>query len=202
MNTKSRKTIMFITRIAILAATATILMIFEFPLPFVAPPFYELDFSELPVLIGAFSMGPLAGALIELIKVLLNLVINGTDTAFVGEFANFLMGCSFVVPAAIIYKFHKTKSGALVSMLSGTLIMSVCAFFLNAYLLIPTYSKVYGLPIELIVSMGKEIFPIISSVPELALYCVVPFNFIKGILISVITFILYKHIHKLLKKIA
>ncbi|MBE6686237.1 MAG: ECF transporter S component [Ruminococcaceae bacterium] len=200
MQTKSRKTLTFIARIALLAATAAILMIFEFPLPFIAPTFYELDFSELPVLIGAFSMGPLAGVLIELIKVLLNLLINGTDTAFVGELANFIMGCAFVVPAGIIYKFYKTKSGALVAMLSGTIFMAISAYFLNAYLLIPTYSKF--LPIEQIISMGKEILPVVSTVEKLALYCVVPFNFVKGVLISAITFVLYKHIHRLLDKIS
>ena len=85
--------------VGMLAAISTILMLFEFPLPFLAPGFYELDFSEVPILIGAFALGPVAGVLTELVKVLLNLVVNGTQTAFVGEFANFVMGCMFVLPA-------------------------------------------------------------------------------------------------------
>ena len=99
MQTKSRSRIEYIVKVAMLGALSTILMLFEFPLPFIAPPFYELDFSEVPVLIGTFAMGPMAGVLIELIKVLLNLVINGTITAGVGELANFIMGCAFIIPA-------------------------------------------------------------------------------------------------------
>ena len=89
--------------IAMLSAIAVVLMLFEFPLPFIAPPFYELDFSEVPVLIGAFALGPWAGVIIEAIKILLNLVINGTITAFVGEIGNFIIGVAFVLPAALIY---------------------------------------------------------------------------------------------------
>ena len=96
-----------LVKIAMLAAVATVLMLVEFPLPFIAPPFYELDFSEVPVLIGAFAMGPLAGAIIELIKILLNFVLNGTVTAGVGELGNFIVGCALIVPAAMIYKKSK-----------------------------------------------------------------------------------------------
>ena len=95
--------------VGMLAAISTILMLFEFPLPFLAPGFYELDFSEVPILIGAFALGPVAGVLTELVKVLLNLVVNGTQTAFVGEFANFVMGCMFVLPASLIYKMKKSR---------------------------------------------------------------------------------------------
>jgi len=201
MQTNSRKRIVYLARIAILGAVAAVLMIFEFPLLIIAPAFYEMDFSEIPVLIGAFSMGPVARILTELIKVVLNLVITGTSTAFVGEIANFLVGCALVVPAGLIYKKYRSKSGALVSMLCGTIFMSLIAFFLNAYFLIPFFSRFYGLPLNAIVAMGHEIFPIIDSVPELAAFCVVPFNFVKGLAVSVITFLLYKHIHKLLNKI-
>ena len=96
--------------VGMLAAISTILMLFEFPLPFIAPGFYELDFSEVPILIGAFALGPVAGVLTELVKILLNLVINGTNTAFVGEFANFVLGCAFVVPASVIYKRKKNRT--------------------------------------------------------------------------------------------
>ena len=96
-----------LVEIAMLGAVAAILMYLEFPLPFIAPPFYEIDLSEIPVLIGAFSLGPVAGACIELIKVLLKLLLKGTSTAFVGDIANFFIGCSFIIPAALIYKKHK-----------------------------------------------------------------------------------------------
>ena len=96
----------WMTKIAMLSAAAMVLMLFEFPLPFVAPMFYELDFSEVPVLVGAFALGPVAGIAIEFLKILVNLLINGTITAGVGELANFLVGVSFILPAELIYK-HK-----------------------------------------------------------------------------------------------
>ena len=102
--------------VGMLAAISTILMLFEFPLPFLAPGFYELDFSEVPILIGAFALGPVAGVLTELVKVLLNLVVNGTQTAFVGEFANFVMGCMFVLPASLIYKMKKSRKHAVMGL--------------------------------------------------------------------------------------
>ena len=108
-NEKNRNKIRTMAQIGMLSAIATVLMLFEIPLPF-APSFYEIDFSEVPILIGSFAMGPLAGAAIELIKILLNFAINGTMTAGVGEIANFLIGCSLVVPAALIY--HKNRSSS------------------------------------------------------------------------------------------
>ena len=104
---------LFVTRnlvlMAIFAALAAVLMLLEFPLPFIAPSFYEIDLSEIPVLIGSFIMGPVAGVIIEAVKILLMLLIRGTDTAYVGELANFIIGCCFIVPASVIYKKNKTK---------------------------------------------------------------------------------------------
>ena len=111
--------------VGMLGAISVVLMLVEFPLPFIAPGFYKLDFSEVPILVGAFALGPVAGVMTELIKILLNLVINGTDTAFVGEFANFVMGCAFVIPAALIYKKKKSRKHAIVGLVAGTLIMSL-----------------------------------------------------------------------------
>ena len=98
-----------LVEIGMLGAIATVLMLFEFPLPFIAPPFYEIDLSEVPVLVGAFALGPVAGATIEFVKILINLLINGTATAFVGEIGNYIIGCSFIIPAALIYKKKKSK---------------------------------------------------------------------------------------------
>lgn len=201
MQSKSRQNIMYLTRIAILGAVAAVLMLFEFPVPFLAPSFYEFDFSEIPVLIGTFALGPVAGVLIELIKVLINLLITGTSTAFVGELANFVMGCSFILPAGFIYKYHKSKSGALVSMLTGTSVLAASSYFINAFLMIPFYISFLPIPEQTIIDMAHDIMPMVNSISEVAFYCVVPFNLFKGVVISVITFILYKHIHKLLKKI-
>ncbi|WP_346707016.1 ECF transporter S component [Massilistercora timonensis] len=144
---KARVNVRKMAQVAMLGAIAVVLMLFEIPLPF-APSFYEIDFSEVPVLVGCFTMGPLAGVAIELVKILLNLVINGTATAGVGELANFLIGCALVLPAAIIYKRMHTRKGAIIGMATGTIFMTVVGCFLNAFLLLPTYAVAFGMPIE------------------------------------------------------
>ena len=180
--------------VGMLAAISTILMLFEFPLPFLAPGFYELDFSEVPILIGAFALGPVAGVLTELVKVL-----NGTQTAFVGEFANFVMGCMFVLPASLIYKMKKSRKHAVMGLAAGTVTMSVAAVFINALVLLPAYAKAFGMPIDAFVEMGSAINPAINSLWTFVVLAVAPFNLIKGVLVSVITVLLYKHISPILK---
>ncbi len=192
---KTRK----LVEIGMLGAIATVLMLFEVPLPFIAPPFYEIDLSEVPVLVGAFSLGPLAGAAIELVKILLNLLINSTATAFVGEIGNYFLGCSFIIPAAIIYQRHKSKKMAVISMIVGTLTMTVFGVFLNAYVLLPTYATAFGMPIDVIVGMGTKINGAITNVMTFVLIAVAPFNIIKGTVVSVITLLIYKHISPILK---
>ncbi len=196
---KQNSKVRTMTQIAMLGAVATVLMLFEFPLPFLAPSFYELDFSEVPVLIGSFAMGPLAGVLIELLKILLNFILNGTITAGVGELANFLMGCAFVVPAGVIYRKHKTKKHAVAGMIAGTVCMVAASAVLNAYFLLPAYGKAFGMSIDVFVGMGHEIIPAINDLLTFSLFCVVPFNFIKGVVVSLLTLVLYKHISRLLK---
>ena len=192
---KTRK----LVEIGMLGAIATVLMLFEFPIPFIAPPFYELDFSEVPVLVGAFALGPMAGATIELVKILINLLINGTATAFGGEIGNYLLGCSFIIPAALIYKKHKSKKNALIAMIIGTIAMTVFGCFLNAYILLPTYATAFGMPIDAIVGMGSAINANINDVMTFVIIAVAPFNIIKGIVVSVITLLIYKHISPILK---
>ena len=188
-----------LVQIGMLAAVAAVLMIFEFPIPILAPPFYEMDFSEILVLVGSFAMGPLAGACIELIKVLINLVINGTDTMFVGELANFLMGCALVVPAGYIYKMRKSRKQALIAMAVGTVCMTLAATVLNAYLLLPAYGKAFGMSMDVIIGAGAAVNGAIDSLFKFCLLAVAPFNLIKCVLVSVITLLLYKHISRLLK---
>ena len=188
-----------LAQIAMLSAVAAVLMLVEVPLPFLAPTFYQLDLSELPVLIGAFALGPLAGMMIEMIKILLNFVLNGTLTAGVGELANFLIGCALVVPAGYIYRRGKTKKSALIGMSVGTVCMALVGGILNAFLLLPAYGKAFGMPVDAFVEMGSAIFPVIDNLFTFCLFSVVPFNMVKGILVSVITMFLYKHISRLLK---
>ena len=109
-----------IVLMAVFSALATVLMLLEFPIPFIAPSFYEIDLSEIPILIGSFIMGPVAGVIMEAVKILLKLLIKGTSTAYVGDLANFFIGCCFVIPASIIYKHKKSKKSALIGMTVGT----------------------------------------------------------------------------------
>lgn len=190
-----------ITQIAMLGAVAGILMNLEFPLPFLAPSFYQLDFSEVPVLIASFAMGPLAGALTELVKVLVHLVTKGTTTAFVGDFANFIMGCAFVVPAGILYRLHsvKSRSHAVMGMAAGTALAVVTACFMNAFVLLPLYGKAFGMPIEAFIEMGTAVHSSVQSLLGFVALIIVPFNLFKYILVSVIVFFVYKRIRVVLR---
>lgn len=186
-----------IVQIGMLSALAIILMQFEIPLPF-APAFYKIDFSEVPVLIGCFSMGPFAGVLIELIKVILNVAIKGTMTMGIGDAANFLIGCAFCVPAALIYQKKRTKSGAVTGMVVGTVIMTILGCVLNAYILLPVYAKAFEMPLDALVSMGTEVNGAITGLMTFVLFAVAPFNLLKGILVSLIVFFVYKKIRQVL----
>ena len=186
-----------LVQIGMLSALAIILMQFEIPLPF-APAFYKIDFSEVPVLIGCFSMGPFAGVLIELIKVILNVAIKGTMTMGIGDAANFLIGCAFCVPAALIYQKKRTKSGAVTGMVVGTVIMTILGCVLNAYILLPVYAKAFEMPLDALVSMGTEVNGAITGLMTLVLFAVAPFNLLKGILVSLIVFFVYKKIRQVL----
>lgn len=196
MNTKMK--IRMMAQIGMLAAIAVVLMLFEIPLPF-APSFYEIDLSEVPVLIGCFTMGPLAGVFIELLKIILNFAINGTITAGVGEAANFLIGCALVLPAAFLYKKKRTRTGAISGMAAGTLFMTVVGCFLNAYILLPAYSKAFGMPVDALVEMGTAVNGQITSLSTFVLFAVAPFNLLKGTVVSVIVFLIYKKISPILK---
>ena len=194
---QNRNSVKYIAKVGVLSALATILMLFEFPLP-IAPSFYELDFSEVPVLIGSFSLGPIAGILIEFIKILINLLINGTDTFFVGELANFLMGCSFVLPAAFFYKHKKTLKRALIGMVIGTLSLVLVGGLCNYFLMIPAYVYLAGYPMDAVIGMGTAVNPAIKDLLSLILIAVVPFNLIKGVLCSALTTLLYKRVSPIL----
>lgn len=182
---------------AMLAACATILTYIEFP-TFIAPSFYRFNISDLPALIGAFSMGPLAGVIIELVRSLIMLFVNPMNPSMgIGELSNFLLGCIFVVPASLIYRRNKTKGRAIVALLVGGLSMSVLATFLNAFVMIPLYTKIMS--IEEILSQVPEFLPFVDTVFELCLVCVLPFNLIKAFVVSFITIFIYKPLSVLIK---
>ena len=188
---KQRIGIRTMVQVGMLSAIATVLMLFEIPLPF-APSFYEIDFSEVPVLIGCFTMGPLAGAAIEMVKILLNFLINGTVTAGVGEIANFLIGCALCVPAGLLYK--KQKKGALIGMAVGTGMMVIVGCVINAYVLLPVYAKAFQMPLDALIGMGTAVNPNITGLSTFVIFAVAPFNLLKGVLVSVIVLAIYKKI--------
>ena len=195
---KERIGVRGVVQIGMLSAIAIILMQFEVPLPF-APPFYKIDFSEIPVLIGCFVMGPFAGAIVELIKVVLNVVISGTTTGGVGDIANFLIGCAMCVPAGMIYKKYHTRKSALAGMAVGTVFMTVIGCILNAYVLLPVYAKAFEMPIDALVAMGTAVNHSITSLSTFVIFAVAPFNLLKGGLVSFIVFLIYKKICPIFK---
>lgn len=184
---------------AMLSAVAVVLMYFEFPIAFIAPAFYEMDLSEVPVMIGSFMLGPCAGVLMEAIKVILKICIKGTSTAFVGDFANFILGCTLVLPASVIYHLHKTRKNALVGLTVGGLFLMVSGVLLNAFYLLPKYSELYGMPVSTFIAMGQKINAGISDIFTFVILAVAPFNLLKALLVAVITMLLYKYLSRLLK---
>lgn len=192
----TRKTAM----IGVFAAMAAVLMMFEFPV-FWAPGFYKLDFSELPILIGAFAFGPVAGVLMEFIKILLNLCMDGTGTAFIGELANFSVGCSFILPASIIYRFGKTKKSAVWACVAGTIVITIFGTTFNAIYLIPAYEKALGLTIESIIEAGMAVNPMVQAgnIWSFVIACVAPLNLLKGASVSIVTLLVYKKLSPIIK---
>lgn len=175
-----------------LGALAAVLMLFEVPLPFVAPSFYGLDFAEVPVLVGTFALGPMGGVIIEVVKIMVKLLLKPTTTGFVGEYANLVVGCSLILPAGLIYQRNKTKKGAIAGMLAGTITMAVAGIAINALVMLPFYSNF--MPLETILAAGSAINPAVNNIWTFAVICVGPFNLIKGAATSFITALIYKRI--------
>lgn len=186
--------IRYIAVTAMLSAVAFILMFLEFSVPFM-PSFIKLDLSELPALIGAFSMGPVCGVAVCLVKNLLHLLI--TSTGGVGELSNFVLGVAFVLPAGLIYKRKKSRKTALLGSLTGAVLMAVISVFSNYFVVYPFYTVF--MPMDAIISMYQAILPGVDGLLECLIVFNMPFTFLKGIISVVITFLIYKHISPILK---
>lgn len=189
----------YISYTAIFSAISGVLMVMEIPL-FFAPGFYKLDISEMPVLICTFYLGPVAGVTAEMLKVMVKLLIKGTSTAFVGDFANFVVGCSFILPASIIYHARPGRKTAIIGMGVGTLVLTVFGSLFNGFYLIPKFAVLFGMPMDAIVAMGTKVNAAITDVWTLVAFAVVPFNLVKGVAVSALTFLLYKRISPILHK--
>ena len=182
---------------AILGAVATVLMFFSFSIPVILPSFLAMDFSELPALIASFSMGPVSGATVCLIKNVVNLPTSGTGGA--GELCNFLMGITFVVPAGLIYKYHKDRKGAIVGSLVGAVVMAALSFPINLFISYPAYGVFYNMTTDKIMAMYQAILPWVKTLPQALLIFNLPFTFVKAMCSVLITIVIYKRISPLIK---
>lgn len=187
-----------VAMVGMFSAISGILMILELPMPF-APSFYKIDASELPVLICGFAFGPVAGVLTEFVKIIIKLFLKPTSTAFVGELANFCVGCSMILPATIIYHARKKKTTAVIGCTVGTIVMTIFGTLFNAVYLLPTFAVMFGMPLDALIGMGTALNANVTDVFTFVAFCVAPLNLIKGAAVSVLTFVLYKPLSPILK---
>ena len=178
--------------VAILAAISAVLFMIEIPVVL----FYKLDLSHLPVLLGTFAMGPVPGTLILLVKSLLGLLHSSSQG--VGELADFLMGFAMLLPAGLIYQRNKTRKGALIGMITGTVALILAGCLTNAYLLIPFYMKAFGMPMEAIIGMCAQALPFVDTELKVILFVTAPFNLLKGVVLCILTYMIYKPLSPLL----
>ena len=189
---KKTMSVQYLTRIAVLTALASILFLIEIPV--VA--FYKLDLSNLPVLLGAFSMGPMAGIIILALKSLIGMLHS--TSMYVGEMADFIMGAAFVLPAALLYTRKKDRKTALLGMSLGTVAMIIVAVLVNWKIMIPFYMNAFGMPMEAVIGMATKVMPFVDTEWELLAYVTAPFNLLKGVVLSLLTYLLYKRLSPLL----
>ena len=193
---RKKENIRKIAVIGIMSAVSAVLMMLSFNIP-IMPSFIKMDFSELPALITAFSLGPVSGVIVCLIKNLINLMF--TTTAGVGELSNFVLGACLVFPAGLIYKKMKTRKGALIGAVVGSLIMAVLSIPWNYFITYPAYINILNFPLEAILGMYKAINPNVDGLMQALLVFNLPYTFCKGIVISLLTFFLYKKLSPIIK---
>lgn len=190
-----------IAKIGMFAALTTVLYYFpKFPISVLFPSFLELNFSDIPALIGTFSLGPVAGAIIIVIKILLKLPT--TTSACIGELSDLVCGLALVVPAGLIYKYHRTFKGAVVGIIVGSVCSVGCSVLSNRFLIIPMYANLYG-GLDSIAAMLTALFPSITAENFYSYYLplsVVPFNTLRCLIAALVTLLCYKRISRLLNK--
>lgn len=194
MKTKGNS-LRYITVTAVFSAVAAILMMLSFNVPLM-PSFIKFDFSELPVLIASFAIGPLGGAAVALIKNLINLIF--TTTGGVGEFSNFILSCIFAVTAGTIYKHHKTRKGAAVAALIGALTMAVAGVFSNYFIIYPLFSLI-GWKSEMVLGLYQAVNPNIRNLWQALFIFNMPFTFIKGMVTFALSLPIYKKLSPIIK---
>lgn len=182
MNNKGNKNLSKFIKISLLGAMSVVLMYFEFPIPLLPFPWLKIDLSDVPSLIGALAYGPVTGVIIELLKNILILLVKGTQTGFVGETANFIIGISLVVPTAYLYNKNRNKKNIIIGMIIGFIAMQIIGIIANIYFLLPAY----GMPMS-----GEEAIKYITL-------GLLPFNGIKAVMVNIISYHLFKRLAKLI----
>ena len=187
-------------KISVLGVISFILMFFEIPLPFLAPTFMKFDISDLPSLIGSFAIGPMAGVIIQLLKNVLNVLVEGSTTGGVGEVANFIVGSAFAYTAGFVYYRKKTFGSAVIGLALGTIVMTIVITLANYFIMFPLYARLMGQNIQVFIDMGTAINKNITDLRTLMLISVVPFNLVKGVIVTAITLLIYKRVSPILHK--
>ena len=182
---------------AMLGAVAFVLQLLEFPIPFLIPSFVQMDFSELPALLATFSIGPVSGVSVCLIKNVVKVVFK-TTTGGVGELCNFLIGAGLVVPAGLIYRKMKSRKGALIGALAGALCMGVLSIPINYFISYPIYTAF--MPLDVIIGMYQELIPSVNGLLSCLVIFNMPFTVLKGLLVTALCFLVYKPLSPLLHK--
>lgn len=188
-----------LVKISVLSAIAFILMVLiEVPLP-IFPEFLKLDISDLPAVFGAFALGPVAGVAIELVKNILHAILK-QGTAGIGELANFIVGSAYVYVAGVIYFKEKSRKRALVGLIFGVIAMALVAAAGNYFIFLPLYEKVLGFPISAAIAAAAKVNPSVTDLPTLIALSIVPFNLLKGVIVSLAAFLSYKRLSPILHK--
>lgn len=197
--TKKVLTTKNLTMIAMFSAISAVLMVFEIQLPF-SPSFVKFDFSDLPVMLGGFLIGPFAGGIIVFMKILLHFLLNGTTSFFVGDLSNLLLTLSFVLPASFIYQQKKTKKTAIQGLLISIICTSLLAIIFNLFLIFPLYLKVLNLKMVDLINMIHVVNPLVKDVFTMIVFSLLPFNLFKYSIVSMITMLSYKKLSILFKE--
>jgi tRNA threonylcarbamoyl adenosine modification protein YjeE len=191
----------YVAKLAILTAFSFLLYAFcKFPLPFLFPEFLDIQFSELPALLAGFSMGPLSGCLVIILKCVIKMPMS--STAFVGEFTDIIIGIAFVLPASVIYRIKKDKKHAIMGLAVGTIFVVIFSVLANRFISIPFYvAFLFGGNWSVLLNMCAALYPNIT-VSNFYIYylllAIVPFNILRCVITSVLTFLIYKRISKVL----
>lgn len=194
MKQKNKLTARSMAVIAMLAAVSFVLMLFDFSVPLM-PSFIKMDLSELPALVGAFALGPVSGVAVCLVKNLLHLFV--TSTGGVGELSNFMLGAVFTGVAGWLYQRNKTRKGAFIGALAGAVCMAVVSVFSNYYIVYPVYTAF--MPMEGIIAAYQAIYSGIDNLWKALILFNMPFTFVKGMLVTAVTFLIYKKIAPVLR---